>query len=179
MKLEERLGKIATGMSVSDAIDSYMDELEAKGTPVSDPAAEADAELMAIVEVMFHMAAVDGEVSEEEVRELRASLQAIRDMNAMGGGFELDAVMKDLSGKLAEEGWKQRLEKAAARIRAPEARSFAFQLAASVAFVDDFVAHAEAAAIDSLAQAFGFEKEESQDLLREVHENLFADPRRA
>ena len=65
MKLEERLGKIATGMSVSDAIDSYMDELEAKGTPVSDPAAEADAELMAIVEVMFLMAAVDGEVSEE------------------------------------------------------------------------------------------------------------------
>lgn len=177
MKLEERLEKIATGMSVSDAIGSYMDELEANGTPVDDPAAEARAEMMAIVEVMFLMAAVDGEVSEDEIRELRASLQAIRDMNELPG-FELEAVLEELGEQLAAEGWKQRLEKAAAAIKAPEARSFAFQLAASVAFVDDFVAHAEAAAIDSLAQAFGFEKEESQDLLREVHENLFADPRR-
>lgn len=106
MKFEEWFGKIVMGMSVLDAIDFYMDELEVQGMFVSDSVAEVDAELMVIVEVMFLMVVVDGEVSEEEVCELCASFQVICDMNVMGGGFELDVVMKELSGKFVEEGWK-------------------------------------------------------------------------
>ena len=171
MELDDRLKKIATGMSVSDAIDSYMSELGAGDAP-TDPEQERKDELLAIVEVMFLMAAVDGEISDDEVQELRASVHALEDMQEVGSGG-LEEVMKDLAQKLETEGWKARLEDAAARIRAPEARQFAFQLAAGVAFVDDFVAHAEAAAIDSLAKAFGFSREESQQLLQEVHETLF------
>ena len=48
-----------------------------------------------------------------------------------------------------------------------------FRLAAGVAFVDDFVANAEAAAIDTLAGALGLEKAASQAILRDVHEALF------
>lgn len=48
-----------------------------------------------------------------------------------------------------------------------------FRLAAGVAFVDDLVANAEAAAIDTLAGALGLEKAASQAILRDVHEALF------
>lgn len=171
MELDDRLKKIATGMSVADAIDSYMGQL-GEDAPAFDPEQERKDELLAIVEVMFLMAAVDGEISDDEVRELRASMQALEDMQEVGADG-LEEVMKDLAQKLETDGWKARLEDAASRIRAPEARQFAFQLAAGVAFVDDFVAHAEAAAIDSLAKAFGFTREESQMLLQEVHETLF------
>lgn len=172
MELDDRLKKIATGVSVTDAIDAYMQEQASEGE-VPDLDKERTDELLAILEIMFLMAAVDGEVSEEEVQELRASVHAIGDLEAIQGGVDLDAVMEDLTEKLAADGWKKRLSSAASRVRAPGARSFAFQLAAGVAFVDDFVAHAEAAAIDAVAQALELEPEESQGLLREVHESLF------
>ena len=60
----------------------------------------------------------------------------------------------------------------ARRIQSDEGRSFAFRLAAGVAFVDDHVAHAEAAAIDAFAAALGIESEESEMILREVQEEL-------
>ena len=129
-------------------------------------------ELLAIIELMFLMAAVDGEVADDELQELQASVPALTDMNAVGK-FEMGATIDDLTKKLAAEGWKARLDSAAARVRAPDAKYFAFQLAAGVAFVDDFVAHAEAAAIDSLARALDLTKDESQSLLRDVHETLF------
>ena len=172
MELNDRLKKIATGMSVADAIDSYMTQLRSEGDSLPDPEAERREELLAIIEVMFLMAAVDGEIADDEIQELRASVAAIQDMQTVEG-IELDAVMDELAKKLERDGWAARLEAAAAKIKAPDARPFAFQLAAGVAFVDDFVAHAEAAAIDSLARALDLETSESQRLLREVHTTLF------
>lgn len=172
MKLDDRIKKISTGMSVSDAIESYMKTLS-EPPPVS-PEQEMTDELLAIVEIMFLMAAVDGEVAEEEVDELRASLAALNDMKELDD-VTLEKTLEDLSEKLEQQGWKTRLEKACARIKAPEARHFAFQLAAGVAFVDDFVAHAEAAAIDTLARTLELEPEDSQRLLREVHVSIFGE----
>lgn len=171
MQLDERLKKIAAGMNVSKAIESYLETLDAPEE--IDPAEEKREELLAIIELMFLMAAVDGDIADEEVQELHASVMALEDIEAIDGGIDLGTVIEDLSGKLEAEGWRKRLNAACQRIRAPEARSFAFQLAAGVAFVDDFVAHAEAAAIDSLAQALELPKAESQHLLRDVHASLF------
>ena len=169
MQLDDRLKKIAKGMRVSDAIASWLKEhpeLEV------EPGEETEAELLAIVELMFLVAVVDGEVADDELQELQASVSALADMEAVGVP-ELRATIDELTEKLAAEGWKARLENAASRVRAPAARHFAFQLAAGVAFVDDFVAHAEAAAIDSLARALDLSKAESQQLLRDVHATLF------
>ncbi|MCA9489665.1 MAG: tellurite resistance TerB family protein [Myxococcales bacterium] len=169
MQLDDRLKKIASGMRVTDAIESWVKE---HPEVEIDPDAEMSEELLAIIELMFLMAAIDGEVADDELRELQASVSALADMQAVGS-LELSAMIDDLTEKLANEGWKARLESAAARVRAPDAREFAFQLAAGVAFVDDFVAHAEAAALDSLARALDLSKDESQRLLRDVHETLF------
>ena len=170
MQLDDRIKKIATGMNVADAVGAYMDSVAPP--PAMDVEKETSDELLAIVEVMFLMAAVDGEISDEEVEELQASVHALSDLRAVDP-IELHATMSQLNAKLEAEGWKARLEDATSRIRAPDAKQFAFQLAAGVAFVDDFVAHAEAAAIDSLALALGLSKDESQRLLRDVHETLF------
>jgi hypothetical protein len=171
MQLNDRLSKLATGVSVSDAIDAYLHQRAEGGEEIDFDAARTN-ELLAIVEIMFLMAAVDGEVADDEIQQLRASIEALADMRETPG-LRLDETLATLNTKLSQEGWKRRLEDACSRLHAPDARSFAFRLAAGVAFVDDFVAHAEAAAIDALARALDLDREESQDILREVHETLF------
>jgi hypothetical protein len=173
MELEERLKTLATGQSVADAIASFLDD--EGGGDASAPTDELRDESEAIVEIMFLMAAVDGHVSGEEIQQLRASIQAIEDMGAIGS-VEIEPMLNSFSAGLDSDGWSQRLKDAAARVRAPEAREFAFRMAAGVAFIDDFVAHAEAAAIDSLATSFGLSKDDTQTILREVHDTLFGGP---
>lgn len=171
MELDDRIKKIATGMNVADAIGAYMDGL-GETAEEQDPKQEAKDELLAIIEVMYLMAAVDGEISDDEVQELQASVHALADMQAVEP-LELESTMRALGEKLESDGWTARLHDAASRIHAPDAKEFAFQLAAGVAFVDDFVAHAEAAAIDSLGSALGLDPEKTQRLLRDVHETIF------
>jgi len=178
MKLDDRLKRIARGTGVVEAIDAYVAELSRRGEDVGDPEQAKRDELLAIVEIMFLMAAVDGEISAEEADQLYASIQALTDMDAVEG-IEPETVLDDLGARLAREGWKNRLDEAASRLRTPDAKAFAFRLAAGVAFVDDFVAHAEAAAFDSLALALGFTREEAQSLLRDVHQTLFSRERSA
>ncbi len=173
MDLDTRLQKLATGLNVADAIESYMASLPPDARP-DDPSVEEREESEAIVEIMFLMAAVDGNVSREELAQLSASIEAIAHMGAIRG-MEIDSTLKQMSDRLDAEGWAHRLRDAAARVRAPDAREFAFRLAAGVAFVDDFVPHAEAAAIDSLASAFDLDAHTSQAILREVHETLFGE----
>ncbi|HHH30999.1 MAG TPA: hypothetical protein ENK57_22005 [Polyangiaceae bacterium] len=169
MLLDDRLKKIAAGMKVSDAIQSW---LRKSPDPSVDPERELGEELLAIVELMFLMAAVDGEVADDELQELQASVHALSDMEAVDPP-ELTSTITGLTERLEAEGWKARLEDAASRVRAPDAKEFAFQLAAGVAFVDDFVAHSEAAAIDALARALDLGKAQSQALLRDLHEMIF------
>ncbi len=172
MQLDERLGKIATGISVSDAIDAYLEQVAAERGPIEAAAQAQKDELLAIVEIMFLMAAVDGEVQAEEIAQLRASIEAISDLQAVPD-LALDETLAELAEKLAADGWKSRVEQATRRVRTPDARSFAFRLAVGVAFVDDFVAHAEAAAIDTLASALELPDDEAQEILHDVHETLF------
>jgi hypothetical protein len=168
MNLDDRLKKISTGVSVSDAIDAYLAEA---GGEVDEAERAKNDELKAIVEVMFLMAAVDGEVADEELQQLRASLQALADIQDIE--LPIDDTLIELTDNLAKDGWKRRAEVAASRIQTAEGKAFAFRLAAGVAFVDDFVASAEAAGIDSLATALELSKDDAQQILREVHETLF------
>jgi len=168
MDLDTRLKTVASGVSVADAIESYLDSADAPPSEASRPTDE----LRATVELMFLMAAVDGEVSDVELAQLRASVEAIVDIEKIPD-LDLDGLIAELGDKLDAEGWTARLRNAAAGIRSDEGKAFAFRLAAAVAFVDDFVAHAEAAAIDSLGHALGIEKEAALGLLRDVHETLF------
>jgi len=170
MVLDARLAKLATGQSAREAALAFSRSRHEKLADAER--AKAD-EFEAILEAMFLMAAVDGQVAPDEVGQLAASVQAILDTTGGKLKLDLDPAMAELGERLARDGWKGRLDTLARRLPTEESRTFAFRLAAAVAFVDDNVVHAEAAAIDALAGALGIPADDSQRILGEVQEELF------
>ena len=172
MVLDVRLKKLARGLSPQKALDAYALSQRDPESLRSEQRTHA-AEFEATIEAMFLMAAVDDEVTDAELGQLAASVQAMIDLAGSPVKVDVAKMLADLNDRLAKEGWKARLDAVAARLKNTEARSFAFRLAAGVAFVDDEVAHAEAAAIDALAAALVLSPEESQEILSDVQETLF------
>ncbi|MFO0570643.1 MAG: hypothetical protein U0263_33710 [Polyangiaceae bacterium] len=173
MGLEARLRKIATGVTAGEAAHALARSLR-PGEALDDRAKSQAAEFEATLETMFLMAAVDGVVQKEELEQLAASFQAVVDMHHVRG-IDLQALLDRFNEKLARDGWRARLDACAKRIESADARAFAFRLAAGVAFVDDHVAHAEAAAIEAVSSVFEISRAESQEILDEVHSELFGD----
>jgi hypothetical protein len=171
MSLDARLRKLATGVSAGEAANALAKSLR-PGELIDDRAKAQAAEFEATLETMFLMAAVDGTVQREELEQLAASFQAIVDMFEVKG-LDLQLLLDRFNEKLARDGWRARLDAVANRITSPDARAFAFRLAAGVAFVDDHVAHAEAAAIEALSSVFELSREETQEILAEVHDEIF------
>jgi|RhiMethySRZTD1v2_1073278.scaffolds.fasta_scaffold74313_2 tellurite resistance protein len=169
MVLDARLAKLARGVTAAQAARAPVADAHVESVSPGDGQA---AEFEAILEAMFLMAAVDGEVSEQELEQLRASIQAIADLHVVQSS-RVAELLDECGDRLANEGWHARLASIKARIPTPEGRAFAFRLAGAVAFVDDHVAHAEAAAIDALAAALELPADESQAILREVADELF------
>jgi hypothetical protein len=170
MVLDGRLAKLATGQSARDAARAFARSRNHK--VAAEERARAD-EFEAILEAMFLMAAVDGEVAPDEIGQLAASVQAIIDTHEGEYRIDLNQALDEMAGRLSREGWKGRLDSLPGRLPTPESRAFAFRLAAAVAFVDDHVAHAEAAAIDALSAALELTADESQRILGEVQQELF------
>ncbi len=174
MVLDTRLKKLATGVTAKEAARAHAKSL-IPGEVLTDGEKTQASEFAATIEAMFLMAAVDGEVSSEEIDQLAASIQAITDIQAgtSSHGMKLETTLAELNEKLERDGWNARLDSVASRLQSDESKTFAFRLAAGVAFVDDHVAHAEAAAIDALAAKLGIDSDSSQEILKEVQEDLF------
>ncbi len=174
MALDDKLGELASGMSVDDAIEAYLARLADAGTTSAELSAEAAARAQseAVVEIMFLVAAVDGEVAELELDQLRKSVRELASVGVLAA-VEPDALIPTLADRLASEGWSARMHAASAALTAPEVRQLAYRLGAGVAFVDDHVESAEAAALDSLAKTFGLSDDESHAILVEVQKTLF------
>ena len=169
--MKDRVAKIAGGTSVEAATRAW--ERRADGETLAAHEHALLEELDATIEAMFLMAAVDGAVTHDETAQLAASLQAFLDTRGRGGAVDADSMLVDLSRRLERDGWTARLDDVARRLTTSEARSFAFRLAVAVAFVDDHVAHAEAAAIDALAAALHLSADQADTLLHEVRDTLF------
>jgi tellurite resistance protein len=174
MPIGVRIETIARGLSAQQAVDAFVRASEDPNSVSPTEQSRAD-EFEASVEAMYLMAAVDGDVSAEELAQLAASVDAFTSLEAKAGpAVDTAKLLVVLDAKLEAEGWNKRLAVVAARLRDPEARAFAFRLAAGVAFVDDHVAHAEAAALDAMASALALSADESQEILYDVREALFA-----
>jgi tellurite resistance protein len=172
MVLDARLKKLASGIAVAKAARALVRSRDPAEELTTLERQQAD-ELKATLEAMFLMAAVDGEVAAEEVEQLRASIEAIVDMHA-AEGLELEPLLGEMNADLERDGWRARLEDVARRIPTDDGKAFAFRLAAGVAFVDDNVAHAEAAAIEAFASVMGIDPDTSQAIMRGVADELFA-----
>jgi hypothetical protein len=173
MVLDARLKKLTAEVSSRKGAAAFVKSRE-PGASLNDLERTQADEFDAILEGMYLMAAVDGEISEEELEQLRASIAAIVDMKTLeSGAGSLDTLLARFSEGLARDGWKARLADVARRIPTIDGKAFAFRLAAGVAMVDDNVESAEAAAIDAFATALDVSSEESQEILREVLDELF------
>jgi hypothetical protein len=173
MSIDARIKKLAKGLSAQQAADAFVRAREAPGSVSSVDQGRAD-EFEATVEAMFLMAAVDGDLNDQELAQLAASVDAFSSLDAKAPNcVDAGPLLVVMNDKLEKEGWNQRLASVADRLREPEARAFAFRLAAGVAFVDDHVAHAEAAALEALASALHIGSDESQEILYDVRDSLF------
>ena len=173
MSIVARIKKIAKGLTATQAADAFVRAREEPATITPEQRGKAD-EFEATVEAMFLMAAVDGDLSEQELAQLAASIDAFAALGGKGPtSIDAGPLLVSLNQKLEKEGWNKRLAAVAERLRDAESRAFAFRLAAGVAFVDDVVAHAEAAALEALASAFHIGAEESQEILYDVRDSLF------
>jgi hypothetical protein len=174
-ELRSRIQKVAQGLSAQQAADAFVRARE-DPTSVSPAQRNKAAEFEATVEAMFLMAAVDGDLSSEELSQLAASIEAFASLERKPGAatkVDTPKLLLALNDKLAQDGWNRRLAAVASRLADHESRAFAFRLAAGVAFVDDHVAHAEAAALEAMASALGISADESQEILYDVREALF------
>jgi len=82
-------------------------------------------------------------------------------------------MIEGMAAALAADGWDARLRVVAATLAGKPDAEVAYKLAAGVAFVDDVVAHAEAAALEAMASALTISADESQEILYDVREALF------
>jgi tellurite resistance protein len=145
----------------------------AKGTPAAQAAKQAAGDDVgareALVETAFLIAAVDGEVSPLEVAQFGEAIEA-----AFGDGNDLDvkAMLAKMASRLEAEGWEKRM-KAVARAASGTHAEGAYRIAVGVAFIDDDVAHAEAAALEAFARALGISDDRAHAIMGEVREELF------
>lgn len=174
MSIDARIKKLAKGLSATETADAFVRARKDPASASPDDLGKAD-EFEATVEAMFLMAAVDGDISEDELAQLSASVDAFASLGGKTPARRIDPqpMLAAFNTKLAADGWNKRLAAVADRLRDAEARAFAFRLAAGVAFVDDHVAHAEAAALEALASALQIGADESQEILYDVHDALF------
>jgi hypothetical protein len=175
--LGARLAELIHSGSHEAAVRAYAKSLSVG--PLSDEERRLAEQTEACIESMYLMAAADGEVAADERMMLSASVRAMLEPFEAGGGAELGLPLLKLNqaldrfgAQLAEQGISARMQAVAGRLHTPEARCLAFCMAAAVAFVDDFVASGEASAIDDFASALGLGPDESQYLLREVHDRI-------
>lgn len=166
MDLGVRLEKLGARDEVLDAFRAFVASREGS---LAEAERALAAEFEAIVETMVLLAAIDGFVTDDELGQLRSSIEAM--VGEPAGGLE--ELLASSLEKLTRDGWQSRVKDVADRLRSPASRSLAFRLGAAVAFVDDDVAQAEAEAIEALAAAFGMSAEQSQTVLREVVDDLF------
>src|SRR5262245_28300228 len=174
MSIDARIKKVAKGLSAQQAADAFVRAREDPTSISPHEKGRAD-EFEATVEAMFLMAAVDGELGEQEMAQLAASVDAFAALDPKAARrIDAGPLLVAMNDKLERDGWNKRLVAVAERLREQEARAFAFRLAAGVAFSDDHVAHAEAAALEALASALKIGPDESQEILYDVRDSLFA-----
>jgi hypothetical protein len=141
-----------------------------EGSALDETSGVPEDEAPLILEAMFLMSAVDGDVSAEEVEQFAGAIEPL-----LGDVTEADVegLLSEMSGALEDEGWEQRSRKIAKGLRTKRARETAFRLATAVAFVDDSVAEAESSALDALALSFDISSERVHEIMSEVHRELF------
>lgn len=146
----------------------------AKGAPAAQAAkpgsgGDVDDVREALVETAFLIGAVDGEVSPLEIAQFGEAIES-----AFGeSDVDVQAMLAKMSSRLEAEGWDKRMKAVARALEGSHKTEGAYRIAVGVAFIDDDVAHAEAAALEAFARALGIADDRAHAIMGEVREELF------
>ncbi len=127
----------------------------------------------ALLEAMFLMAIADGEVCEEEIRQFARSCERLLGEITEG---DVEGMFLQWASLVAEEGWERRMRAIAGAAAGTPLAEPAFRLSVAIALADERVASEEVDGIDLMAQALGIDPGRSQEIMREVQEELFGEP---
>lgn len=122
-----------------------------------------------LLEAMFLLAVADGDLDDEEVRQLARACEAL-----LGDAVEanLEPLFLQWSSAIAEEGWEPRMRTIAASVAGTELADPAFRLAVVVALADGRMLPDEADGIDLMAQALGIRPDAAAQIVQDVVRNL-------
>ena len=182
MVLDARLKDVVRDAPAGKSARAFARSLSSTGSLAPEDKEDA-AEFEALIESMFLMALVDGEIAKDELVQLSSSVQAIISEFEEAEGahssselalpvVKLNEVLETLGRRYSEEGRDKRFEALAGNLRSREMKRLCYRLAAGVAFVDDYVDTGEIAALDDLARLLELSPDESQSIMREVHDAL-------
>ncbi|MCS6902431.1 MAG: tellurite resistance TerB family protein [Myxococcales bacterium] len=135
-----------------------------------EDAGTTEAALDALLEAMFLLALADGELDEEEVRQMAGACKRL-----LGPLVEadLEGLFLYWSAAIAEEGWERRMRRISAEVAGTALAEPAFRLAVLVALADGRIAPDEAEGIDLMAQALGIRPDSAAHIVQDVVRNLF------
>lgn len=120
--------------------------------------------LEALVEMMFHAAASDGEVGDDELASLLENLQTLSDMKLAAD--ELSATFRKIEAATKAEGRAARLADVRARLESPAIRRAAFELVIHVVSADGVIRTSERELLLEVAEALEIDPDQAANLVR-------------
>lgn len=129
-------------------------------------AIQRDAELHALIEVMFLVASADGEFSIPERRFFMEMVTSLSDGRLDSG--DLLVLTERAQSRLDEGGVEARLNALSALLKDETARRLAYALATQIAFADDEISDAEKQVLDEMARVFELSDEEYEEISSSV-----------
>ena len=137
---------------------------------MADPIAELrdldDPRLQAVLEVMCLAALADGELADEELHELAATIVGATAGRASNP--DVEALLGAVQGELERSGQEAYLAQIAAKLGSPEACAAAVAAAVRVVAIDGVVRTAERELLFELAEGLGVDRDSVADLVRDL-----------
>lgn len=134
-------------------------------SPPSVRAYEAP-KLEALIETMFLAAFADGELGEDERKQLIDSVQSLTDRSM--SATTTDALLTRVQANLAASGRAARLAAVKAQLDTPGERKTALALAIRLAAADGIIRTSERELILDVADALEIDRNEAADLVRDI-----------
>jgi uncharacterized tellurite resistance protein B-like protein len=132
----------------------------------SDVRALGDAKVEALVEVMFLAASADGDFSDIEREHFLKSVESLTDGRIARA--RLDALVKEASDALEQDGREARLASVKERLPDAGARRVALSLAIQVTAADGIIRTSERELILETAEALEIDRDEAADLVSKL-----------
>ena len=130
------------------------------------------ATLDAVLEAAFLAAAADGELTDDEVEQLAASIDSVLETEATDE--ELGQLLDEYQSRCESEGFEARVAAVGQALRGSEAAGAAYVLASGIALLGDGETEDEDAVVGALGEALGLSADQMAQFDAQVEQQMGA-----